>query len=107
MKKAIEKRLRLAIVEEEGATTTLDLLDLMRQYASEDSNYLDLPVDRRLTYNQFFEEVKENFMQQLMAGDFGVQIVLDTFFILCFEVGHKLGTHDATLDAAKELLERR
>ena len=94
MKKAIENRLHQAIEEEEGATTTLDLLDLMRQLASEDSNYLDLPLDRRLTYNEFFAEVKENFMQQLMAGEYGVQILLDTFFILCFEVGYKLGVQD-------------
>jgi hypothetical protein len=90
----------MALEEEETTEPDLEVLNQLRQIASRESAYFDLPPDRRKAYNIFFGEVRDMFMAELLAGNYGASILLDQFFILCFESGY-------TLSAIEEQKERR
>ena len=91
MKKELHKRIALALEEEESNETDMELLDLLRLKASEETFYFDLTPARRNGLNIWFSEVKDLLLQELLDGNFGAGILLDSFFIMCFEVGFRMG----------------
>ncbi len=90
MKKALHKRIMAALDEEEDKGSDMGLLNMLRTLASEDSRYFQMEPERRNALNEWFEEAKDLFLQELLTGNYGVQILLDSFFVLCFEVGFRL-----------------
>jgi len=90
MEKVFYKRIMKALEEEEKLPGDLDFLDLLRKLASEDSRYFELAPEIRNAINAFFEEARDNLLKEIFVGTFGVQILLDTFLLLSFEVGYKL-----------------
>lgn len=90
MKEAIEKRIRKLVEEEMKQNVNMELLDKLRQLASEDTMYLDLDAPARNALNTFFKEVKDVVFNELVAGSYGAQIVIDAIIVLAFEVGYKL-----------------
>ena len=102
MKKQIVERMALALQEEEACEPDKNLLDLLRALAASDTEYFDMSPERRNALNTWFNEVKDMLFSELLEGNFGSQILLDTFFILCFEVGYQLATMEASQDKKKE-----
>lgn len=90
MKKQIHERLLKALEEDDSVEPKQALLDVLRALSADESQYLDLPPDERKALTTWFDEMKDLFMGELLQGNFGSQILLDTFFVLCFEVGYKL-----------------
>lgn len=95
MKKQIHKRLLEAVEEDQKTEPDKVLLDYLRALSAEDSNYLNLPAEKRVSLSTWFDENKELFFSELLQGNFGSSILLDTFFVLCFEVGYKLGRSES------------
>jgi len=91
MKKEMFKRIARALEEEESNEADMQLLDLLREKASEETFYFDLTPARRVALNIWFTEVKDLLMEQLLDRNFGTNILLDSFFIMCFEVGFRMG----------------
>lgn len=94
LSKQMQKILTKALEEEEEKETNQALLDELRKLAAEDPEYLVFNAADRNALNTFFDEVKDLLFQELLNGNYGAQILLDSFFVLCFEVGHKLGRQE-------------
>ena len=92
MKKQMHQRIAQALEEEEAHEPDMILLDKLRKLASEDTTYFTSSPEQRNALNAWFAEVREMLFNELMLGNYGVQILLDSFFILCFEVGNKLAS---------------
>ena len=90
MKRALKNLIFQYLDEESAGNTDEELLNTLRQLAARDSDYFSLPVERRNALNDFFSSVKDTLFSELFQGTYGVQILLDSFFILCFEVGYRL-----------------
>jgi len=90
IRKQMLKRIAIALEEEERTEPDLALLDQLRAFSALESFYLDMAPERRNALNDWFAEVKDLFFRELLEGNFGTQILLDTFFVLCLEVGYRL-----------------
>ncbi len=102
MKKELLQRMALDLKEEEEHEPDKNLLDLLRALAASDTEYFNMAPERRNALNAWFNEVKDMLFAELLEGNFGSQILLDTFFILCFEVGFQLGCMEESQDKKKE-----
>lgn len=91
MRRQLMQRIAQALMEEEAHEPDMVLLDRLRILSAEETVYFDLPPEQRRALNVWFSEVRDLLLQELLAGNFGSQILVDTFFILAFEVGYKLG----------------
>jgi hypothetical protein len=94
MNKALRAQMDKLIQEEQQKPVNEDLLNLLRRFASEPSSYTHLPPEERNALNTFFKEVKGLEMRELLAGDYGAEIIIDSIIVLSFEVGRQLGRHE-------------
>ncbi len=102
MNKQLLQRMALALEEEGEHEPDQNLLDLLRALAASDTEYFNMAPERRNALNTWFNEVKDMLLSELLEGNFGAQILLDTFFVLCFEVGFQLSTLEAPEAKMKE-----
>ncbi len=94
MKKELHRRIQALIEEEQEYDVDQNLLDRLRELACLDPDYWDLTPEQRNTLNQFFKEVKDMMMAEMLSGHYGANILLDTVIVLCFEVGYKSGVYE-------------
>ena len=90
MKKSLYRRILQSLEEEDEIPGDLDFVDLLRRLAAEDTQYFNLSPELRNAINAFFEEFRDTLLKEIFAGNFGVQILMDTFLLISFEVGYKL-----------------
>ena len=81
----------LFLEEEEEKEPDLELLNTLRELSTQETDYFAMTPERRNALNTWFNEVKDMLFAEMLEGNFGSQILLDTFFILCFEVGRRIG----------------
>ena len=90
MKKALQDRLHKLVEEEQRYEVDLELLDSLRALATEDSIIPDFSPSVRNSFNVFFQEIKDMVFNELMEGNYGADIIVDTAIVLAFEVGYKI-----------------
>lgn len=95
MNKALQRRIGQLIEAEMEKDIDGELLNKLREFASQETDYWNLAPERRNTLNEFFKEVKELLFGELMAGRYGSQIILDAIIVLSFEVGYRLKEWEA------------
>jgi len=94
MNKKMEEALRSRIREEEGVEVDQEFLDHLRELASKNIEYMDWTPLRRKSLSEWFAEVKQVGLRELLRGDYGPQVVADALIVLAFEVGMKLGKEE-------------
>ncbi len=102
MKEAIFKRIQKAVEEEATNPIDLNLLDKLRELSAEESSYFSWSTEERNAINIWFEEVKALLLQEVFAGSYSVNILLDCFLVLCFEVGFRLKGEKMNLNRRDE-----
>ena len=90
MKKSLQNRIQEHLKHEKEHPVDKELLDKLRELAARETDYFNLEPERRNTFNDFFREIRGMFLSELLAGDYGSEIIMDTIIVLCFEVGYRL-----------------
>ena len=90
MKKALQDRLHKLVEEEQRYDVDLELLDRLRALATEESTVINLAAPVRNSLNVFFQEIRSMMFNELMAGNYGAEIIVETAIVLSFEVGYRL-----------------
>lgn len=91
MNKALRRQIEKLIEEEQQKPVDEALLNELRRLAAADTTYGQLPAEKRNALNAFFREVKSLMTHELLTGDFGADIIIDSIIVLCFEVGARVG----------------
>ncbi len=92
--RSLRKKIEQLIEEEDHKPTDEELLNRLRKYASETINYADIPPEKRNALNIFLQEVKSQMYRELLTGDYGPDIIIDSMLVLSFEAGRKLGRYE-------------
>lgn len=90
MKKALYDRIHKLILEEEEHDVSYELLDELRLLATEETIILDFNPNTRNALNVFFREIKSVMFNELMAGNYGAEVIVEAAIVLSFEIGYKL-----------------
>lgn len=90
MKRALQNRIHELVEEEQKYDVDQNLLDMLRALAAEDSKIVELPAPTRNSLNTFFREIKNMMFNELIAGDYGAEIITEAAVVLAFEVGYRL-----------------
>lgn len=90
MHEKLRKKLAQMIEEEERTGVDRPLLDTLLELAAGETFYDRLGPVQRNTLNEFFRQVREYVLAEVLTGKYGTQIVLDAVIIICFETGYKL-----------------
>ena len=90
MKEKLRKRLGQLIQEEQKSEVDQELLTKLFELASGDPLYDNFSAAQRNTLNEFFREVRNYLFEELLAGKYGAQTIVDAIIVLAFEVGYKL-----------------
>jgi hypothetical protein len=85
--KALRKKIEGLLEEEAQKPVDDELLNTLRRLASVPTAYSELSPEQRNALNAFFKEVKSLMIHELLAGDYGADIIIDSIIVLCFEVG--------------------
>ena len=91
MNKILRERLERAVAEELENPTNQGLLQQLREATQDKTLYWDLSPEDRNALNKFFTETSDVFLKEVMYGVFPPGIVMNSMFILCFEVGYRMG----------------
>lgn len=87
MKESMKRDLRRFVEEEQKAAVNEELLHKLREMATQELTYWELPAEDRNALNQFFNEMKDAYFAQLFEGKYGAQVILDAIIVKAFEVG--------------------
>jgi hypothetical protein len=90
MKEALKRKLNSLYQEEEKSSVDRDLLNKLHELAAGDTLYERFTPEQRHTLNEFFKEVRNNLLEEVLEGKYGAQIIIDAFIVLAFETGYKL-----------------
>lgn len=90
MKRELHQRIHEMVEAEQIHDIDIELLNKLRDLAKTETTYWELPPEQRNALNQFFTDVKSLLISEIIAGNYGSEILLDAFLILCFEVGYGL-----------------
>lgn len=90
MKESLQRRILKRIESEQEHQVDMVLLNKLREIASRDTTYWDLTPEKGNTLNEFFREIKELMLNELLLGNYGSEVIIDTIIVLCFEVGYGL-----------------
>lgn len=94
MKRAIRNQIEQMIDEESQKPVDEELLNQLRKFASEKINHADTTPEKRNALNVFMQEVKELMYRELLTGDYGADIIVDSMLVVSFESGRKLGHYE-------------
>jgi hypothetical protein len=89
MKEVWRQKLNTLIQEEEKSSVDQDLLNELYELAAGDTLYETFTPSLRNTLNEFFREVRNNLLEEVLRGNYGAQIIIDAFIVLTFETGYK------------------
>lgn len=90
MKEILRKKLNKLIQEEQKSGVDEELLNKLLNLASGDTLYERFTPTERNTLNEFFKEVRDCLLEEVLTGNYGPQIIIDAFIVLTFETGYKL-----------------
>jgi len=90
VRKALQDRIQEKLRLETERPVDENLLNKLREAAAEETNYFKLEPEKLNALNDFFREVKDIFLTELVTGNYGANIVLDSIIVLCFETGYKI-----------------
>jgi hypothetical protein len=81
--------------EENNANINPDLLDTLRTLAANE-NFLSLELtpEVRETLTAFYRESQGIITKELLAGKYGISILLDILTTIMFETGYRMGLND-------------
>lgn len=101
MRAALKRKLDSMIQEEQQSEVDQELLARLFELAAEDSLYEQFDPSQRNTLNEFFREVRNYLLEEVLSGKYGAQVVIDAVVVLAFETGYKLkGERDRPPSAA-------
>lgn len=89
MKAALEKRIRKMVEEEQQAEVDAILLENLRSLPFGEFDYEQLHPAERNALNQFFREVRELTISEMVSNKFGSSVVLDSIIFIMFDVGYR------------------
>jgi hypothetical protein len=90
VKEILRKKLNKLIQEEQKSGANEELLNKLLDLASGDTLYEKFTPIERNTLNEFFKEVRDCLLTEVLIGNYGSQIIIDAFIVLAFETGYKL-----------------
>lgn len=90
MKRSLQRRIQEHIDMEQQVPTDHELLSKLDEFAAEDTEYWQFEPEKRNALNAFFTEIHDLMLVEIVSGNYGASVIIDSLFILCFEVGYKL-----------------
>ena len=90
MRENLRKRLDQLIQEEQKSEVDQELLTQLFELASGDPLYDKFTPTQRNTLNEFFKQVRNYLLEEVLSGTYGAQVIIDAVIVLTFEVGYKL-----------------
>jgi hypothetical protein len=90
MDEALKRKLTNLIQEEQKSEVDPQFLTRLHELASGPPLYEKFAATEMNALNQFFRELRNYLFEQVLAGDFGAQVIIDAVIVLSFEVGYKL-----------------
>jgi hypothetical protein len=88
--KALKEKLHKLIKEEQKSAVDPELLNKLHALAAEDPLYARFTPEERNTLNEFFREIRNYLLEEVLTGVYGAQVIIDAIIVLSFEVGYKL-----------------
>lgn len=89
MKDGLRRKLNTLIQEEQKSAVDEELLNELYELAAGETLYERFTPEQRNTLNEFFKEVRNNLLEEVLRGKYGAQIIIDAFIVLAFETGYK------------------
>jgi hypothetical protein len=83
------------VEQEQAAKLDQALLNRLHDYVMADTEYFNMPPERRKTLNKFFEELHNTMESELLSGKFGASVIVDTMIVTAFECGYRLGNEES------------
>ena len=90
MREKLRKRLDELIQEEQKSEVDQELLSRLFELAAGDPLYDRFSPTQRNTLNEFFKQVRNYLLEEVLSGNYGAQVIIDAVIVLTFEVGYKL-----------------
>jgi hypothetical protein len=90
MREKLRERLDQLIQEEQKSEVDQELLNNLFQMAAGDPLYDKFTPTQRNTLNEFFKQVRNYLLEEVLSGNYGAQVIIDAVIVLTFEVGYKL-----------------
>lgn len=90
MRAALKRKLDSLIQEEEKSEVDQELLTKLFELAAGEPLYEQFNPAVRNSLNEFFREVRNYLLEEVLSGKYGAQVVIDAVIVLTFETGYKL-----------------
>lgn len=90
MREKLRQKLDSLIQEEKESEVDQELLTKLFELAAGDPLYDQFGPSERNTLNEFFTEVRNYLLQEVLSGKYGAQVVIDAVIVLAFDTGYKL-----------------
>jgi hypothetical protein len=97
MNKNIHKKILEFVEQEQVSPTDIQLLENLHSILTRETLYWSLPPEKRKALNIFLRELSDEFTREIIAGDYGAGVVLESLVVTAFEVGWKLAKERETL----------
>ena len=101
-KNSFHQNLAAFVEAEQKAGIDEALMEKLHLIAQLDTMYFEMVAERRNTLNQFFAELHDIFVAEMMTGKYGASILIDSLIVLAFEAGYRLGEDENTPTAAQK-----
>lgn len=85
----LRRKLDALIQDESKTEVDQKLLNSLQALAAGETLYEQFDPIQRNTLNEFFREVRDYLLEEVIKGIYGTQIVLDAVIVLAFETGYK------------------
>lgn len=90
MQHSLKDKLTKLIKEEQKSAVDPEFLNKLHGLAAGSPLIEKFTAGERNTLNEFFREVRNYLWEEILAGNYGAQVIVDAIIVLSFEVGYKL-----------------
>lgn len=87
---SLKDKVTKLIQEEQKSAVDPEFLSKLHGMAAGDILYDQFTATQRNTLNEFFREVRNYMLAEILTGNYGAQVIVDAIIVLSFEVGYKL-----------------
>jgi len=91
MNKSVQKKIREFVKQEQQSPVDEVLLNKLRGNLLLETLYWSLEPEQRNAYNIFFRELTDTFLQEMITGEYGARVILESLVVTAFEAGLRLG----------------
>ncbi len=89
MNKNVQKKIREFVEQEQRSPVDEELLSKLRANLLLETLYWQLAPEQRNTYNIFFRELTDTFLGEMIQGEYGSQVIIESLVVTAFEAGFR------------------